>query len=144
MRRGIATLTLAIVLGSPGQAWPASHAVLLQGKWVLEDSSLPLEEPCRNLHYEFRADGVLIGGDGFLEERKSWVANPIRGGFLVSSKFISNNGKKNYQGLDAQYVKTNTIDVFLVSVEASGARIRLYFGRKAEGDYLLLRRVHDG
>jgi len=93
---------------------------------------------------EFRPNGEVVSSDGQLEQVKSWTAKRTDHGYLVRMKPISSRGAHNCQGLNAGYVVEQSLPEMLVVVENGGEMLRVYFGTEAKGNYMELRRRHDG
>ena len=110
------------------------------GQWQFVESSFPVPDSCRATIFEYTTDGMFVGNDGSYQERKQYIAKPYKNGFLVEYRYLSNNGKKNCQGLPATYVRGNTIEK--VYIEALNTEtIKIYFGPQEMQVFIVFKRI---
>ncbi len=115
---------------------------LLVGKWQYVEASFPLDQKCMNSIFNFTNDGLLIASDGNYVETKSYNLKPYKKGYLVETRYVSNNGKENCQGIPAKEVKEHTVQTIYIELLEGNKKIKLYLGKEdAKGFFILEKRV---
>lgn len=114
------------------------------GVWRVIDGhgSIKLPDSCRNLIFQYGKNGLLTGNDGSLIERKKYKIQRKKGGLLVLiTKYISNNGERNCQGLPADYVRKNSLSSMFLELSPDNQTMTHYFGPKKSETYLRFIRI---
>jgi hypothetical protein len=138
MHRFVNACAVMALACSSVQAEPFQLPPDLIGRWVLDNSAQDFKPICSGLYYDFRPTGLVVGGDGYLETTSTWSARSSEGGYVVSLKPLSSHGEKNCQGLSQQYVREHSVTEAYFRTEANGHKLRIYYGPKPEGKFLLL------
>lgn len=131
-------MLLLVIISSAANA----QENLLVGKWQYVEASFPLDEKCMSSIFNFTYDGLLIANDGNYVETKSYTLKPYKKGYLVETRYVSNNGKENCQGIPAKEVKEHTVQTIYIELIEGNKKIKLYLGKEdAKGFFILEKRV---
>ena len=111
------------------------------GEWHLTSSSFILSESCSGATIRFTTDDLLLSNSGSLQEIKSYTVKPYKNGFLVVTQHISDNNKKNCQGIPAIFARKYPISKVYLEVLNEGQNLKMHFHPEKSKGFLIVEKL---